>query len=87
MNNWCPTQDADLSKFLSNGVESDRLPQRNEPVLWARASEQHLFSVGYVMREIINVQVGQCGNQIGYKVVNLVVATKLPVAFFLLSVG
>ena len=58
-------------------MESDRLPQRNEPVLWARASEQHLFFIGYVMREIINVQVGQCGNQIGYKVVNVVALTWL----------
>ena len=44
-----------------------------------------------VMREIINVQVGQCGNQIGYKVVwcsgtNLRVATKFKGALFLLSV-
>lgn len=69
MNNWCFAQDADLSIVRSkNGVDSGRLPQRNEPQLWVRASEQHLLPF-CVMREIINVQVGQCGNQIGYKVV------------------
>lgn len=51
-----------------NGVVRGRLPQRNESQFWVRASELHPLSVS-VMREIINVQVGQCGNQIGYKVV------------------
>lgn len=86
------SQDADLSIVRSkNGEDSGRLPQRNEPQFWVRESELHPLPVS-VMREIINVQVGQCGNQIGYKVVkccatNLRVATKMLVALSLLSVG
>jgi len=56
------------SQIYYNRVDSTPLGARRNYVGLCNGTRQQLPLVACVMREIINVQVGQCGNQIGYKV-------------------